>query len=144
MLGWLQPSFNLVNNARTGIRTRVGASTGLHDRPLHYPDTSVSFAIVFHPRCEQNINAFLIYKCSRWSFSILEIVSGPASQTRTGDIAVPARKCTGNFTRTSRTTAAHSTTELRRDNVYYSTVALLECTISYMVKVYMFYAGYRL
>lgn len=25
-------------NARTGIRTRVGGSTGLHDSPLHYPD----------------------------------------------------------------------------------------------------------
>lgn len=36
-------SFSLVNNARTGIRTRVGASTGLHDRPLHYPDISVPF-----------------------------------------------------------------------------------------------------
>src|SRR5665647_1833192 len=24
-------------SARVGIRTRVGASTGLHDRPLHYP-----------------------------------------------------------------------------------------------------------
>lgn len=49
------PSFN----ARTGSRTRVEASTGLHDRPLHYPDSKL----------------------------------GPASQIRTGDIAVAAR-CT--------------------------------------------------
>jgi hypothetical protein len=27
-----------IKNARTGIRTRVEASTGLHDSPLHYPD----------------------------------------------------------------------------------------------------------
>ena len=31
-------------NARTGIRTRVGASTGLHDRPLHYSDIADDFA----------------------------------------------------------------------------------------------------
>lgn len=49
----LAPPFS----ARTGSRTRVEASTGLHDRPLHYPDSK----------------------------------QGPASQIRTGDIAVAAR-----------------------------------------------------
>ena len=52
-----RPSFAYgILGARTGIRTRVESSTGFHDRPLHYPDTT-----------------------------------DPASQIRTGDIAVTAR-----------------------------------------------------
>ena len=72
---------------------------------------AVLLALQVNLRCFSNILIILS------KFSILINILCPASQTRTGDIAVSAQKCTGNVSRTSRTTAAHSTTELRRDNI---------------------------